>query len=338
MHTIISLGIETSCDETSVAFVTDQKEILSHTVFSQKDHEAFGGVVPELAARSHLQNLEQIFKETQKKTGLSVQDVSVIAATCGPGLIGGVIVGSSFAKGLAYYHNKPFIPVNHLEAHALTVRLTEKVEFPYLLLLVSGGHCQLVCARDLGQYSVLGSTKDDAVGETFDKVAKLLGLGYPGGPAIEKAACQGEAQRFSFPRPFYGQAHCSFSFSGLKTAVRYEMQKNVDPSAQDICDCAASFQKAVSETLVDRVQQAMQQVPSVKKLVVAGGVGANQQIRTQLQKLCVEKSWAFYAPPNHLCTDNGAMVAWTGLEYFIKGKGSDLNFAPRPRWPLSELG
>lgn len=343
----IALGVETSCDETSVALVSSNKEILAHLIHSQiKDHEIYGGVVPEVAARAHLSTLPSLLTQIFKKAGLVPADVDVIAATIGPGLIGGVVVGAMAAKAMAAALNKPFIAVNHLEGHALTARLTNDVSFPFVLLLVSGGHCQIMLVENVGKYKTLGTTLDDAVGECFDKVAKMLGLPYPGGPEIEKRALVGNPRAFNFPRPMVGQKHLNFSFSGLKTAVRQaiqalHVQHGVQLPDMIIADLCASFQVTVSNTLYERIRQTFlflkEQFPQYKRFVVAGGVAANQSIRQALQKVCEEFNFEFYAPPLNLCTDNGVMIAWAGLERFQKGLVDNLDVKPRPRWPMDQI-
>lgn len=344
---MIALGIETSCDETSVALVTGDRRILAHHVASQiKDHEVFGGVVPEIAARAHLSLLPGLLDQVFKDANLAPADIDVVAATTGPGLIGGVVVGTMAAKAIAAALDKPFVAVNHLEGHALTARLTDDVPFPFVLLLVSGGHCQTMLVEDVGKYHILGVTADDAVGECFDKVAKMLGLPYPGGPQIEKKAVYGNPKAFSFPRPMLGQKHLNFSFSGLKTAVRQTLEKlhveygDVLPE-NVIADVCASFQETVARVLYDRVKQAFVTTvvadSSYKQFVVAGGVAANQTIRAALQNVCDEYNLTFYAPPLKLCTDNAAMIAWAGLERFNKGLVDDLNIKPRPRWPMDQI-
>lgn len=345
--TIIALGIETSCDETSVALINSNKEILAHRVASQiKDHEIYGGVVPEIAARAHLSLLPGLLNQVFKDASLHPCDVDVIAATTGPGLIGGVVVGTMAAKAMAAALEKPFVAVNHLEGHALTARLTETIEFPFVLLLVSGGHCQTMLVENVGVYKVLGSTLDDAVGECFDKVAKMLGLPYPGGPQIEKLAAHGNPKAFDFPRPMIGQKHLNFSFSGLKTAVRQTIQKlqaeHGDALSESIvADVCASFQHAVARVLYDRTKQAFvytaEHHSAYKQFVVAGGVAANQHIRGALQTVCSEFEFAFFAPPLSLCTDNGAMIAWAGLERFQQGLTDNLDIKPRPRWPMDQI-
>ncbi|SCA56182.1 tRNA N6-adenosine threonylcarbamoyltransferase [Candidatus Terasakiella magnetica] len=340
------LGIETSCDETAASVITDEGEgearILSNVVLSQLDeHRPYGGVVPEIAARSHLDHIDRIVDEAMDEAGVSFAELDGIAATGGPGLIGGVIVGVMTAKAIALTHKLPFIAVNHLEGHALTVRLTDQVAFPYLLLLVSGGHCQILAVEGVGKYKRLGTTIDDALGEAFDKSAKLLGLGYPGGPHVEKAAAKAtNPARFKLPSPMKGKPGCDFSFSGLKTAVR-QAAEALPPGPfkeEDLNDLCASFQMAAADSLINRCKNAIKMFkadyPEGNTLVVAGGVAANQTIRTQLTGMCEKQNMRMVAPPLKLCTDNGAMIAWAGLEAFKAGKIDDLTFAPRPRWPL----
>ena len=338
---MLILGLETSCDETAAAIVDDGRRILANIVLSQiAEHRPFGGIVPEIAARSHLQHLDSLITQALDTAGIGFADLDGIAATAGPGLIGGVMVGVTTAKAIALTRDLPFLAVNHLEAHALTVRLTDDVAFPYLLLLVSGGHCQLLIVEGVGAYRRLGTTVDDAVGEAFDKTAKLLGLGYPGGPAVEKAALHGDPSRFKLPRPMKGRAGCHFSFSGLKTAVRHAVEglPNGTPVGPDAADLAAAFQAAVADSLADRTANAIalfhQRYPGAAPLVVAGGVAANQAIRIRLGTLAEAHGMALLAPPPKLCTDNGAMVAWAGIERLRLGLVDDLDFAPRPRWPL----
>lgn len=342
------LGIETSCDETAAAIVegdgTGAGNIISNVVLSQlEDHRPFGGVVPEIAARAHLDHLDSIIARALIDADLGLDAIDGIAATSGPGLIGGVHVGCITAKAIASAKSIPFIAVNHLEAHALTARLTDGVAFPYLLLLVSGGHCQLLTVERLGGYTLLGGTIDDAIGEAFDKTAKLLGLGFPGGPAVQDAAGRGDANRFKLPRPLKGREGCDFSFSGLKTAVRQiALKLDKPPNKQDIDDLAASFQSAVCDTVVDRCKNAFTQFESKlggtpPVLVAAGGVAANRALRSTLEEICAAGNIRLVIPPPALCTDNAAMVAWTGLERLRAGLTSPLNFQPRPRWQLSEL-
>ena len=335
------LGIETSCDETAVAIVEAAAagnqpvgRILSNVVYSQLiEHRRFGGVVPEIAARAHLERLDGLVADALAEAKLGIADLDGIAATGGPGLIGGVMVGVMTAKAMAFAHDKPFLAVNHLEGHALSVRLTEEVTFPYLLLLVSGGHCQLLTVRGPGDFARLGSTIDDAVGECFDKTAKLLNLGFPGGPAVEKAAHGGDPQRFQLPRPMWRKPGCDFSFSGLKTAVRQTVEKLPAGDAKAISDLCASFQRTVGDVLADRCANALALAPA-STLVVAGGVAANLYLRGRLETLAAQHGACLVAPPVKLCTDNGAMIAWAGLERLRLGRTDTLDFRPRPRWPL----
>jgi N6-L-threonylcarbamoyladenine synthase len=341
------LGIETSCDETAAAVVERQEDgsstILSDVVLSQlEEHSAYGGVVPEIAARAHVEALDTLIDEALKRANVSLADVDAIAATSGPGLIGGLLVGLMTGKAIARAAGKPLYAVNHLEGHALTARLTDGLSFPYLMLLVSGGHTQLILVRGVGQYERWGTTIDDALGEAFDKTAKLLGLPYPGGPAVEQAARNGNPDRFDFPRPLVGEARLDFSFSGLKTAVRQAATAIAPVSEQDVADICASFQKAVSRTLKDRIGRGLQRFKTEfpgqaerPALVVAGGVAANQELRGTLQALCDKHGFRFIAPPLHLCTDNAVMIAWAGLERMATGlTPDDLSVQPRSRWPL----
>ncbi len=334
------LGIETSCDETAVAVVEGAAgtqpvgRILSNTVYSQlTEHRRFGGVVPEIAARAHLERIDGLVAQALDEAGVGLADLDAIAATGGPGLIGGVMVGVMTAKALAFAHDKPFIAVNHLEGHALSVRLTEPVAFPYLLLLVSGGHCQLLTVRGPGDFTRLGTTIDDAAGECFDKTAKLLGLGFPGGPAVERAAAGGDPRRFALPRPMWRKPGCDFSFSGLKTAVRQTVEKLPADDPRAVADLCASFQRTVGDVFADRCANALALAPS-STLVVAGGVAANVYLRGRLEEVAAAHGAKLVAPPIRLCTDNGAMIAWAGVERLRLGQVDALDFRPRPRWPL----
>jgi N6-L-threonylcarbamoyladenine synthase len=346
---LLALGIETSCDETAAAVVVREADgrgrILSNIVLSQLDeHAAFGGVVPEIAARAHVEALDGVFEAALAEAGVSLGGLDLVASTAGPGLIGGLIVGLMTGKAIAAAAGKPLVPVNHLEAHALTARLTDGCAFPYLLLLVSGGHTQIVLVEGVGRYSRWATTIDDALGEAFDKTAKLVGLPYPGGPNLERAAISGDAGRFDLPRPMKGAKQPDFSFSGLKTAVRQAATTAAPLSGADVSDIAASFQSAIVDTLQDRVGLALrrfrEQFPGVAKpsLIVAGGVAANKAVRASLDALCRAKGFALIAPPPILCTDNGAMVAWAGLERFAAGMidPDPLGVVPRSRWPLDE--
>ena len=340
------LGIETSCDETAAAvvrgFPPGPGEILSNVVMDQAaSHRPFGGVVPEIAARAHVELLDAIIGRALDEADVTLESLDAVAATAGPGLIGGVMVGLVSAKALALAAGKPLIAVNHLEAHALSARLSAGTEFPFLLLLISGGHCQLMAAEGVGRYRLFGATIDDAVGEAFDKTAKLLGLPYPGGPQIEVLAKTGRARRFTLPRPLLGREGADFSFSGLKTAVRQITRAQSPLTPEDKADLAAGFQGAVVDVMRDRVGAAMQMFRTMfgissgtSRLVAAGGVAANSAIRTALQQLCREKEFALSLPPAELCTDNGAMVGWAGLERLACGLMDSLDAPPRARWPL----
>ena len=340
----IILGIETSCDETAAAVVVRDQSgrgtIRSNVVRSQLDeHAAFGGVVPELAARAHVEWLDHIIAQAVDEAGIKIEDVDAVAATAGPGLIGGVLVGLTTAKALAASLGKRLIAVNHLEGHALTARLTDGVEFPYLMLLVSGGHSQFVLVRGVGHYERWGGTIDDALGEAFDKVAKLLSLGHPGGPAVERIAKEGDAKRFKFPRPLLREQRLDFSFSGLKTAVRLQAEVLAPMSDQEVADVAASFQAAVTDIVATRSRQALERFQAelpgvVPQLVVAGGVAANRAIAAALADVAAQAGARLVVPPVALCTDNGAMVAWAGAERLGLGADDSLAVAARPRWPL----
>jgi len=343
---MIVLGIETTCDETAAAVVERnadaQGRILSNVVLSQiSEHAAFGGVVPEIAARAHVEVLDSIIAKAMNEAQLPFTALDGIAAAAGPGLIGGVIVGLTMAKTIAFVHNKPLIAVNHLEAHALTARLTDATAFPYCLFLASGGHTQILGVRGVGDYLRIGGTVDDAIGEAFDKTAKLLGLGYPGGPLVEKEAMRGDAERFSLPRPMTGRHDANFSLSGLKTALRLEAEKIAPLSDDDVADLCASFQQAVGEVVMDRLRNGLkifrEQIGTPTALVCAGGVAANQAIRKVLHRVAFEIGISLVAPPPALCTDNGAMIASAGAERLALGLTDPLDVAPRARWPLSEV-
>ncbi len=339
------LGIESSCDETAAALVNGDGRILAEALLSQQvEHAAYGGVVPEIAARAHIAHLPDMVRQVMSEAGLAFSDLGAVAASSGPGLIGGLIVGSGVAKGIALSAGIPFIAVNHLEAHALTPRLPGLAPggapFPYLLLLVSGGHCQCVAVLGVGCYLRLGGTVDDAVGEAFDKVAKLLGLPWPGGPALERLAAEGDPLRFALPRPMLGRPGCDFSFSGLKTAVAHQVVAYPPGPLprRDAADIASSFQRAVAEVMADRAGNAMARFraehPQADLLVVAGGVAANVAVRAALAARAADSGFTLAAPPVRLCTDNAVMVAWAGQERLRLGLTDGLNFAPRPRWPL----
>ncbi|MFM9852740.1 MAG: tRNA (adenosine(37)-N6)-threonylcarbamoyltransferase complex transferase subunit TsaD [Sphingomonadaceae bacterium] len=329
---VLILGIESSCDETAASIVSSDRRILSHRLAGQESvHRPFGGVVPENAARAHVEVLVPLVEAALADAGLHLTDMDAIAATAGPGLIGGVMVGLVTAKALAHASGKPLIAVNHLEGHALSPRLSDPtLAFPYLLLLVSGGHCQLLEVKGVGSYRRLATTIDDAAGEAFDKSAKLLGLGFPGGPAVEAAAARGDKSAVPLPRPLMGSAEPHFSFAGLKSAVLRARDAGIH--ATD--DIAASFQQAVIDCLIDRTARAIEACDDVKSLVVAGGVAANLQIRAALEALAAKHHLGFVAPPLWLCTDNAAMIAWAGAERFAAGLTDSLDCEARPRWPL----
>ena len=338
------LGIETTCDETAAAIVSPGEDgrglIRSNEVLSQiAEHAAYGGVVPEIAARAHVEVLDRLIARALERAGTRLDDLDGIAVAAGPGLIGGVLIGLVTAKTLSLVTRKPLLAVNHLEAHALTARLTDGLSFPYLLLLASGGHTQLVAVKGVGDYVRLGGTVDDAIGEAFDKIAKLLGLGYPGGPEVERMAEAGDPERFALPRPMLGRREADFSLSGLKTALRIEAERIAPLAERDVADLCASFQAAVVDVVVDRVRVALRgfstEVGHPTALVAAGGVSANGAIRRALAALAGEAGLAFVAPPLALCGDNGAMIAWAGLERLRLGLTDDLTAPARARWPLA---
>ncbi len=327
---MLILGLESSCDETAAALVTGDRRILSHRLARQDEaHRPFGGVVPEIAARAHVEALEPLIAAAFEEAGVTLADVDAVAATAGPGLIGGVMVGLVTGKALAHAAGKPLVAVNHLEGHALSPRLSDPdLAFPYLLLLVSGGHCQLLLVEGVGAYRRLATTIDDAAGEAFDKTAKLLGLGFPGGPAVEEAAKSGDPRAVPLPRPLVGSGEPHFSFAGLKSDVARKVGKFAPE------DLAASFQQAVVDCLVDRTRIALAKAPEATALVVAGGVAANTAVRGALTMLAAEHGLRFVAPPLWLCTDNAAMIAWAGVERFALGLTDPLDMPARPRWPL----
>lgn len=336
------LGIETSCDETAAAVVrglpAGPGRILSNVIASQFDaHRPYGGVVPEIAARAHAELVDRVVEEALAKAGLGLGGVDAIAVTAGPGLVGGVAVGLTLAKALSLASGKPLVALNHLEAHALTARLVAGVAYPYLLLLVSGGHCQLLICSGVGRFGRLGTTIDDAVGEAFDKTAKMLGLGFPGGPAVERAALAGDPGRFRLPRPMAGTAGYDFSFSGLKSAVRRHVEVT-ELSERAVADLAASFQRAAVEALISRTEAALAgpevRDEGVGTLVVAGGVAANAELAEALRLLADRFGVKLVVPPPALCTDNAAMVAWAGLERLALGLEDRLDVPARARWPL----
>src|SRR5499427_7241975 len=343
---MIVLGIETTCDETAAAVVERKNNgrgrIRSNVVLSQiGDHAAFGGVVPEIAARAHVEVLDLMIDRAMREAACAFSEIDGVAAAAGPGLIGGVIVGLTTAKAIALVRGKPLIAVNHLEAHALTARLTDYVPFPYLLFLASGGHTQIVAVLGVGDYVRLGTTLDDALGEAFDKTAKLLGLPYPGGPEVEVEAARGDPKRFYLPRPMVGRPEPDFSLSGLKTALRLEAEKIAPLLEQDVSDLCASFQDAVSEIVTDRLRIGLrvfrERFGKPTALVVAGGVAANQEIREAITRMTFGLGTTMVAPPGSLCTDNGAIIAWAGAERLALGLTDSLEAAPRARWPLEEL-
>jgi N6-L-threonylcarbamoyladenine synthase len=342
---MLVLGIETTCDETAAAVVHRGADgigdIRSNVVYSQiAEHKEFGGVVPEIAARAHVEVLDQVIQKALADAHVRLVDCEAVAAAAGPGLIGGVIVGLTEAKAIALAAKKKFVAVNHLEAHALSARLTGRVDFPFLLLLASGGHTQLVLVEDIGRYRKIGGTVDDALGEAFDKAGKMLGLGYPGGPAVEQHALLGDPERFELPRPMFGRAEPDFSLSGLKTALRVEAEAIAPLSDQDVNDLCASFQAAVIDVIADRVRVALRKLrDTVHKptaFVVAGGVAANQAIRAMLEDETKRLDTPLIIPPQALCTDNGAMIAWAAAERLARGFEDKLDVAPRARWPLDE--
>lgn len=351
---VLCLGIESSCDETSAAVVDSDKNILSHIIYSQiPEHQQYGGVVPELAARAHILAIDEVIKTALERANKTIDDIDVIAATAGPGLIGGVLVGWMAATGIANATKKPLVAVNHLEGHALVPRLKSTsasdsatnidIEFPYLLMLASGGHCQILLVRGVGKYELIGQTLDDSAGEAFDKIAKMLGLGYPGGPIVDKRAKIGDKKRFHFPRPLCDKPGCDFSFSGIKTAARMMLDKTSQDEINDefINDFCASFQSSVVDCITNRLNNALQdkriKEAKPKTLVVAGGVAKNSAIRDAMEKLAGKFNMQFAAPPMNLCTDNGAMIAWAGIENYKIGNIVHEPIAPRPRWPLTEL-
>ncbi|MGD1017628.1 MAG: tRNA (adenosine(37)-N6)-threonylcarbamoyltransferase complex transferase subunit TsaD [Roseiarcus sp.] len=337
------LGIETTCDETAAAVVRLRPdgagEILADEVMSQiAAHSPYGGVVPEIAARAHVEIVDALVDRALRRADMRARDLDGVAAAAGPGLIGGVLVGLMTGKGIALAAGKPFLAVNHLEAHALAVRLSGRLAFPYLLLLASGGHTQILAVKGVGDYDRLGTTMDDAIGEAFDKTAKMLGLAYPGGPALEAAARGGDPQRFSLPRPMIGRPSADFSLSGLKTATRLAAQSIAPLTQRDVADLCASFQAAVVDVIEDRMRVGLklfrQRVGAAQGVVVAGGVAANGAIREAMARFCAQAGLPFIAPPQALCTDNGAMIAWAGIERLRRGLVDDLAAPARPRWSL----
>jgi tRNA N6-adenosine threonylcarbamoyltransferase len=343
---LLCLGIESSCDDTAAAVVRGDRAILASVIMGQNSlHADFGGVVPEIAARAHAERIDLCIEQALEQAGISLGEIDLISATSGPGLIGGVLAGTMSAKALSVATGKPFIGVNHLAGHALTPRLTDGLEFPYLMLLVSGGHCQLLGVLGPDEFERIGGTIDDAPGEAFDKTAKLLGLGYPGGPEVEREASEGDADRFEFPRPLLDRNDCNMSFSGLKTALRRARDTLVAQQGglfrTDRADLCAGFQKAVAEVLAAKTRLACYRFREVHNadryvIAVAGGVAANTEIRKALEKAADETGFQFTAPPLSLCTDNAAMIAWAGLERYSLGHEDGLDLATRSRWPLDE--
>jgi len=345
---MLVLGIETTCDETAAAVVEKPEpdgsagKILSNVVLSQvNEHAAFGGVVPEIAARAHVEALDMIIERAIVEAQCSFASLDGVAAAAGPGLIGGVIVGLTTAKAIALVLEKPLIAVNHLEAHALTARLTDATPFPYCLFLASGGHTQIVAVLGVGDYVRLGTTLDDAIGEAFDKTAKLLGLGYPGGPQVEKEAIGGNPARFSLPRPMVARPHADFSLSGLKTALRLEAERIAPLSDEDVRDLCASFQQSIVDVVADRLRSGLklfrERHGKPTALVAAGGVAANEAIRKVLHRVAFEAGTVLVVPPAELCTDNGAMIAWAGAERLALGLTDTLDTPPHARWPLQKV-
>jgi len=340
----VILGIESSCDETAVALIREnnegEPEILSNIVSSQVDiHKEFGGVVPELAARAHIEKIDLIAKKALDESGINLNDIDAIATTAGPGLIVCLSVGLNFGKAIAASLKKPFIAVNHLEGHALSPKLNSKINYPYLLLLISGGHTQYLCVEGLGKYKRLGTTIDDAVGEAFDKTAKLLGIEFPGGPKIEEFSKKGDPTKFDLPKPIINKGGCNLSFAGLKTAI-LRITKKIK-TEQDKYDLAASFQKTVEEILYKKTKIAFTEFKKINRnknnlFVIAGGVASNKKIRDRLNSLSKEENFETVFPPINLCSDNAAMIALVGLEKFKKNQFDNLDFPAKPRWQLDE--
>jgi N6-L-threonylcarbamoyladenine synthase len=337
----IVLGIESSCDDTGDALVTGDRKILANIVISQNsEHEKFQGVVPEIAARSHMKNLDNAIKSALNEANIAIERLSAIAATSGPGLIGGVITGCMYAKALSSTLNKPFIAINHLEGHALTARLTNDISYPYLLLLASGGHCQFVAVLELGSYKILGATLDDAVGEAFDKVAKMLNLPFPGGPHIERRAKLGDAHKYTLPKPIIHQQNCNMSFSGLKTSVNQLIRGIGELNDSHINDIAASFQYTIAQVLSAKTLRAVElfaEISNSKNIVIAGGVAANQYLKEYISKKISVVGYSLITPPISLCTDNAAMIAYAGVERYSAKLFNSLDFCPRARWSLEEI-
>jgi N6-L-threonylcarbamoyladenine synthase len=336
------LGIETSCDETAVAIVDSNKKIIANEVYSQIDeHEDFLGVVPEIAARTHMQQLEALVRKSFSKSSINLEEIDAIAVTNGPGLIGGLIVGLMYAKALSFALSKPLISVNHLEAHALTARLTHDLDFPFLLLLASGGHTQIIIVEALGKYRIIGKTLDDAIGESFDKVAKMLNLGYPGGPIVEKMAKKGES-KIKFPIPLLGRKGCDFSLSGLKTSVRNYIKQATAINENELNDICCSFQFSITNIIQNRLKNAVKiykesyNQSTDLKLVFSGGVASNYFVRSKIEEWAKQNEFRLICPPPKLCTDNAAMVAWVGVEKFNTGNIANLEIAPRAKWSIED--
>ena len=339
---MITLGIESSCDETAIAIINDKHEILAHQLITQyKEHSIYGGVVPEIASRAHLEYMDVLLKQALQDAKLKASDIDVFSAGVGPGLIGGLIVGANMAKSLAFALNKPFIPVNHLEAHSLMpMFFNPELKFPYLLLLASGGHTQILIVKDVGNYELLGTTIDDACGECFDKVAKMLGWDYMGGKDIEAFAKKGNPNAFNFPRPLIYSKDLNFSFSGLKTSVRQTIEKIGDKMTDEIkADICASFQSAVCDIINKKVKSAVKKIKTqnIKYLVTSGGVARNSAIRKVLNDIAQSNNMTLFVADPQYCSDNGVMIAFAGEQNFLHGKQSDFSITPRPRWPLEEL-
>lgn len=342
---MIVLAIETSCDESAVAIMDDKKNILANIIKSQINiHEKYGGVVPELAARSHAEIIDKLILIALKEADLNFKDIDIFAATCGPGLIGGVIIGMMAAKTLASIHRKPFLAINHLEGHILSAKITNKIKYPFLQLLVSGGHCQILRCNKYNNYTKIGETIDDAIGESFDKVAKMLGYKYPGGPVIEQKAKEGNEDLYKFPKPLIDNKNhnhlCDFSLSGLKTAVRRKIEEEKTNIKKDQIEymkknIAASFQKTIKDIIINRLENALKvkENNEIKKLIISGGVAANKYIITNLKNWAHKKNFEIISPPINLCTDNAAMIAWAAIEkYKHQKKGDSIKFKPQARW------
>ena len=334
-------AIETSCDETSTAILTLEGKLLSHIVVNQQNHNKFGGVVPEIASRAHLQILQNIIPQSLKEANIEFQNIKIFSATAGPGLIGGLLVGSTMAKSMAIGSNKPFYPINHLEGHLLSPSMFSNLNFPYLAILLTGGHTQIYLVQNIGSYKLLGETIDDAVGESFDKVAKLLGLGYPGGPFIEKKAMLGNEKSFQLPHPLEHKKNLNFSFSGIKTAVSLIIKNKKNIDEQTIKDIAASFQNKIIEILIKRTRMTITILNNkgfnIKDVAIVGGVAANNKINKSFRNLCKEFSLNAVFPKKEMCGDNAAMIAWACFKRYKKNIKSDLNFKADPRWALSKI-